>query len=355
MDTLNFENQELGDVNDGKVARVTRCRRAPLINISNSQRNNVVSKKAKKSTVSPVSKQSDSSKDDSYLGDVFGYLIRLEQSINVCPHYMDKQHDLKPVMRSILVDWIIQACTKFKLTDETQYYAIQYIDRFLTTTLIERSNLQLVGIGAIFIACKFEEICVPSMSDLCYITEDTYTPKVSRTPLILKLVLAHEKLIIKLNIVHKHKRLRQFLIPLMHLYNYFQELERMESKFLLALDYDLGYPTTIQFLRYIVKVFSCSRQQYYCGKFLCELMSVSYPALQWKPSEIAVSSLDILNEISTFVPALRQLHNLQFNESSIAECKRFIRKTILNDELSEYVTVFTKYDSVYKKLKSELK
>lgn len=310
MDTLNFENHELGDVNDGKVARVTRCRRAPLINISNSQRNNVVSKKAKKSTVSPVSKQSDSSKDDSYLGDVFGYLIRLEQSINVCPHYMDKQHDLKPVMRSILVDWIIQACTKFKLTDETQYYAIQYIDRFLTTTLIERSNLQLVGIGAIFIACKFEEICVPSMSDLCYITEDTYTPK---------------------------------------------ELERMESKFLLALDYDLGYPTTIQFLRYIVKVFSCSRQQYYCGKFLCELMSVSYPALQWKPSEIAVSSLDILNEISTFVPALRQLHNLQFNESSIAECKRFIRKTILNDELSEYVTVFTKYDSVYKKLKSELK
>lgn len=310
MDTLNFENHELGDANDGKVARVTRCRRAPLINISNSQRNNVVSKKAKKSTVSPVSKQSDSSKDDSYLGDVFGYLIRLEQSINVCPHYMDKQHDLKPVMRSILVDWIIQACTKFKLTDETQYYAIQYIDRFLTTTLIERSNLQLVGIGAIFIACKFEEICVPSMSDLCYITEDTYTPK---------------------------------------------ELERMESKFLLALDYDLGYPTTIQFLRYIVKVFSCSRQQYYCGKFLCELMSVSYPALQWRPSEIAVSSLDILNEISTFVPALRQLHNLQFNESSIDECKRFIRKTILNDELSEYVTVFTKYDSVYKKLKSELK
>ncbi|XP_063690244.1 uncharacterized protein LOC134822902 [Bolinopsis microptera] len=310
MDTLNFENHELGDVNDGKVTRVTRCRRAPLINISNSQRNNLVSKKAKKSTVSPVSKKSDSSKDDSYLGDVFGYLVRLEQSINVCPHYMDKQHDLKPVMRSILVDWIIQACTKFKLTDETQYYAIQYIDRFLTTTLIERSNLQLVGIGAIFIACKFEEICVPSMSDLCYITEDTYTPK---------------------------------------------ELERMESKFLLALDYDLGYPTTIQFLRYIVKVFSCSRQQYYCGKFLCELMSVSYPALQWKPSEIAVSSLDILNEISTFVPALRQLHNLQFNESSIADCKRFIRKTILNDELSDYVTVFTKYDSVYKKLKSELK
>ena len=134
----------------------------------------------------------------------------------------------------------------------------------------------------------------------------------------------------------------------------FQELERMEGKMLKTLDFDLGYPTTIQFLRYIVKVFSCSRQRYYCGKFLCELMSVSYSALQWKPSEIAVSSLDILNEVSTFVPALRQLHDLNLDDGSIAECKRFIRNIIRNDELSEYVTVFTKYDSVYKKLKSDL-
>lgn len=175
---MNAENHDVGDVNGYKVTRVTRCRRAPLVNISNNQRNNAVLKKPKKSTVSPVSKPSDSSKEDSYIGDVFSYLINFERSMKVCPHYMDKQHDLKPVMRSILVDWIIQACTKFKLTDETQYYTIQYIDRFLTVELIERSDLQLVGIGAIFVACKFEEICVPSMSDLCYITEDTYTPKV---------------------------------------------------------------------------------------------------------------------------------------------------------------------------------
>ena len=129
----------------------------------------------------------------------------------------------------------------------------------------------------------------------------------------------------------------------------------MENKMLTALDYDLGYPTAIQFLRYIVKVFSCSRQQYYCGKFLCERMSGSYSALQWKPSEISVPSLDILNEVSTFVPALRQLHDLNFSDVSIDECKRFIRKTILNDELSDYVTVFTKYDSVYQRLKSDLK
>ena len=134
-----------------------------------------------------------------------------------------------------------------------------------------------------------------------------------------------------------------------------QELERMESKILKSLDYDLGYPTAIQFLRYIVKVLSCSRQQYYCGKFLCELMSVSYSALRWRPSEMAVASLDILNDVSTFLPSLRQLCNLNFDESSIVECKRFIRKTILQNELAEYPTVFTKYESVYNKLKSELK
>ena len=128
----------------------------------------------------------------------------------------------------------------------------------------------------------------------------------------------------------------------------------MEAKMLLALDYNLSYPTSIQFLRYIVKVLSCSRQQYYYAKFICELMSVSFTALKWKPSEIAVSSLDILNKVTTFVPVLMQL-NFAIEESSITECKQFIKNAIINEELSDYEAVFKKYEHVYSKLKTVLK
>ena len=121
-----------------------------------------------------------------------------------------------------------------------------------------------------------------------------------------------------------------------------------------ALDYNLGYPTSIQFLRYIVKVLSCSRHQYYCAKFICELMSVSYSALRWKPSVIAVSSLDILNKVSTFLPVLRQ-QRFQIDESSMDECKHFIRNTIVNDDLKDHPIVFHKFKSEHSKLKAALK
>jgi len=233
----------------------------------------------------------------------------MEKGVKVRVNYMDKQPDLKAAMRPILIDWVIQACTKFKFADETQFYTVQYIDRFLSFELIERANLQLVGITAIFVAAKFEEISVPSTRDLCYITEDSYTPK---------------------------------------------ELERMELRMLKALDYDLGFPTSLHFLRLLAKSLSCSRHQYYCAKFICELISLSYPALRWSPSVLAVSALDILNKVSTYLPTMRQLH-YQVEETSVNECKQFVIETILSDELKDHVTVFKKYEAVHSKLKSVLK
>lgn len=178
MDTQNIENART-DVNNRKVLRTTRCRRAALSNVTNTENNPVVLKKPKKSLphcpkqepLPPINK-------DSYTEDIIKHLLTMEDGMKVCVNYMDKQPDLKPAMRPILIDWIIQACTKFKFADETQYYTVQYIDRFLSSELIERANLQLVGITAIFVAAKFEEVSVPSMRDLCYITEDSYIPKV---------------------------------------------------------------------------------------------------------------------------------------------------------------------------------
>ena len=181
MDTQNIENGRTGvHVLDGKIPRASRCRRAALSNVTNIGLPVAVLKKSKKSQSHCPKQQVVTSLDkESYTEDIVRYLLEKEKEHCICVNYMDKQPDLKPAMRSILVDWIIQACTKFKVTDETQYYVVQYVDRFLSSELIERSNLQLVGICAIFLASKFEEISVPTMSDLCYITEDTYTPKVN--------------------------------------------------------------------------------------------------------------------------------------------------------------------------------
>jgi len=84
------------------------------------------------------------------------------------------QKDINEKMRGILIDWLVEVHLKFKLLPETLYLTINIIDRYLAKTNINRSKLQLVGISAMFIATKYEEIYPPECKDFIYITDKAY-------------------------------------------------------------------------------------------------------------------------------------------------------------------------------------
>lgn len=44
--------------------------------------------------------------------------------------YMPHQKDITPHMRAILVDWLIEVAEEYKLSSETLYLAVSYIDRY---------------------------------------------------------------------------------------------------------------------------------------------------------------------------------------------------------------------------------
>lgn len=79
------------------------------------------------------------------------------------------QTDITAKMRGILVDWLVDVHLKFKLRTETLYMTINLVDRYLSHNLIHRTKLQLVGVAAMFIACKYEEIYAPVVQDFVYI------------------------------------------------------------------------------------------------------------------------------------------------------------------------------------------
>ena len=91
------------------------------------------------------------------------------------PNYMDYQKDIHPSMREILNDWLIEVHLKFNLLPETLYLTINLIDRFLSLHSVNRNKLQLVGVTAMLIASKYEEIYPPIVSDFVYITDNAYT------------------------------------------------------------------------------------------------------------------------------------------------------------------------------------
>jgi hypothetical protein len=66
--------------------------------------------------------------------------------------YMVVQKDISPPMRAILNDWLIEVSQEFKLSAETLFLAINFIDRFLSTKMVVRSKLQLLGVVCMLIS-----------------------------------------------------------------------------------------------------------------------------------------------------------------------------------------------------------
>jgi hypothetical protein len=88
--------------------------------------------------------------------------------------YMNNQTEIRPHMRQILVDWLMQVCDVHKMTDPTLFLAIDIIDRYLSKEIIFKKNFQLVGIVALMISCKYCEISHPTVDFMTDLTMNTY-------------------------------------------------------------------------------------------------------------------------------------------------------------------------------------
>lgn len=89
--------------------------------------------------------------------------------------YMKRQNDINENVRAILIDWLISVHAKFKLLPETLYLTVNLIDRYLSNFKVQKNQVQLVGVAALLISTKYEEIYPPTVKDFIYLTDDTYT------------------------------------------------------------------------------------------------------------------------------------------------------------------------------------
>lgn len=89
--------------------------------------------------------------------------------------YMRNQREINENVRAILVDWIISVHAKFKLLPETLYLTINLVDRYFSIFQVAKSEVQLVGVAALLISTKYEEIYPPTVKDFIYLTDNTYS------------------------------------------------------------------------------------------------------------------------------------------------------------------------------------
>lgn len=173
------------------------------------------------------------------------------QTVNVASaEYMTKQNDINEKMRAILIDWLVEVHLKFKLMIETLYLTVNVIDRFLEKETITRNKLQLVGVTAMFLSSKYEEIYAPECRDFVYISDKAYTR---------------------------------------------EQILAMEGDVLAKLNFQLTTPNAYVFLKRFCKVagiISSPRSKTeFLANFLVELTLQEYKMLKYLPSMIAASAV----------------------------------------------------------------
>lgn len=181
-----------------------------------------------------------------YVVEIFEYLKDLEIITLPNPDYIDHQPDLEWKMRGILVDWLIEVHTRFRLLPETLFLAVNIIDRFLSAEVVALDRLQLVGVTAMFIASKYEEVLSPHVANFSHVADETFSDK---------------------------------------------EILDAERHVLATLEYNMSFPNPMNFLRRISKADNYDIQTRTLGKYLMEISLLDHRFMGFPQSHISAAAM----------------------------------------------------------------
>lgn len=112
---------------------------------------------------------------DEYACVIYENLRAREHRYHVTEDIFANQKTVTPKMRSVLVDWLVEVHQRFELEEQTLYLTVNYIDRYLAQAPVKSQRFQLIGVAALLVASKFEEVYPCDMDDLLYICERSYS------------------------------------------------------------------------------------------------------------------------------------------------------------------------------------
>lgn len=114
--------------------------------------------------------------EEEYLNEIIENL-KIEEKENkfkINRDYFNSQTEINYKMRIILIDWVLGVNIKLKFKEETFYTTIYIIDAYLSKKFIKRKNFQLLGVTALFISAKLNELFAGKIKDYLFITDYAY-------------------------------------------------------------------------------------------------------------------------------------------------------------------------------------
>ncbi|XP_010548224.1 PREDICTED: cyclin-B2-1-like [Tarenaya hassleriana] len=237
-----------------------------------------------------------------YVEDLYSFYRSMESFSCAPPDYMTQQLDINEKMRAILIDWLIEVHDKFELMNETLFLTVNLIDRFLSKQAVVRKKLQLVGLVAMLLACKYEEVSIPVVSDLVLISDKAYTK---------------------------------------------EDILEMEKTMLNTLQFNVSLPTPYPFLARFLKAAQSDKKLDIMASFLIELALVEYEMLQFPSSLLAAAAV---YTAQCTLHGFRQWNSTcqfhsHYSEHQLMECCRKMVTFHQKAETGKLSGVYRKYSS----------
>ncbi|KAI8850805.1 cyclin-like protein [Chytridium lagenaria] len=189
----------------------------------------------------------DSSEPEEYGHEIMEAMSTMESKTWPNPSYMESQNEITWKLRKTLIFWLIEIHSEYDLRPETLFLTINFIDRVCSKRIIPKTQYQLLGITALWVAAKYEENHgkVPTLKNLIYICCNTFLE-------------------------------REYLA--------------MEQSMLNDLDFVLGHPTAESFLKANFKFYKdVSPETRAIARYIMEITLVHRRFMNYRPSVIAAS------------------------------------------------------------------
>ena len=207
--------------------------------------------------------------------DIIKELSENEEKYSVDPQYMLNKSDINKRMRAILIDWLIDVQVKYKLLPQTMYITVNLIDRYLSKVNVNTNILQLVGITALFIACKYEEKNYPNAKEFAHLADGAYDKS---------------------------------------------DLLNFELKMLSELNFEITYSVQwTLFVIYKIKL-DLDNKTFFFAWFLMELCLIDYDILNFKVNEIVASTILIAAKSTGVYKSNWFKDKIGIDENNLQEC-----------------------------------
>lgn len=214
---------------------------------------------------------------------------------------MEQQDELQWKMRTILNDWIVEVHSKFRLLPETLLIAINLIDRFLSARTVSLEKFQLVGLTALFVSAKYEEVICPSVTHFLHMADGGYDV---------------------------------------------DEILRAERYLLQTLDFDLAYPNPLHFLRRVSKADGYDVHSRTVAKFFIEISCLEHRLLPFPPSMLAAAAMWLARLCFNRGPwHANMVHYSTYAQHEVLDCAQVMLDYIVSPDLEVGSAFYKKYAS----------